>query len=136
MWLAPAPGLRVFVAASPTDLRKSFDGLAAAAASVLGQDPLAGHLFVFFNRAADRVKVLWWDGDGFALFAKRLERGRFRPLAEQAARGAACVEMRAAELALVLQGIDLRGARRRRGWSPRHRDATREENLRATSLSA
>jgi len=101
------------------DMRKSFDGLSAAVSHVLEKDPFAGHLFVFFNRGADRVKVLWWDGDGFALFAKRLERGRFRVFAEPPAATQHALEMPAAELALILQGIDLRGARRRRGWSPR-----------------
>ena len=119
MWLNLPPAVRIYVATAPTDMRKSFDGLSAAVAQVLAQDPFAGHLFVFFNRGADRVKVLWWDGDGFALFAKRLERGRFRVFAEPPAASARAVEMPAAELALILQGIDLRGARRRRGWSPR-----------------
>ena len=119
MWLNLPPAVRIYVATAPTDMRKSFDGLAGAVSHVLAQDPFAGHLFVFFNRGADRVKVLWWDGDGFALFAKRLERGRFRVFAEPPAASAQAVEMPAAELALILQGIDLRGARRRRGWSPR-----------------
>jgi transposase len=112
------PTVRVFVATAPVDLRKSFDGLSAAVAYVLERDPLCGHLFVFLNRRADRTKVLWYDGNGFALFYKRLERGRFRWLGEgDLAR--ACIEISAVDLALILQGIDLRGARRRRGWSPK-----------------
>ena len=71
MWLNLPPAVRIYVAAAPVDLRKSFDGLAAAVSHVLAHDPFEGHLFVFFNRRADRVKVLWWDGDGFALFYKR-----------------------------------------------------------------
>jgi len=119
VWLNLPPAVRIYVASAPVDLRKSFDGLAAAVSHVLAHDPFAGHLFVFFNRRADRVKVLWWDGDGFALFYKRLERGRFRAFAEPLGGGEArALEMPAAELALILQGIDLAGARRRRGWVP------------------
>jgi transposase len=111
------PTVRVFLGREPIDLRKSFDGLAAAVSGVLRRDPLCGHLFVFVNRRADRIKVIWYDGNGFALFYKRLERGRFHWLADAQAREA-CAEIRAVDLALILQGIDLRGARRRRGWSP------------------
>ena len=133
MLLNLPPAVRIYVATSPTDMRKSFDGLSAAVSHVLEQDPFAGHLFVFFNRGADRVKVLWWDGDGFALFAKRLERGRFRVFAEPPATSTRAVEMPAGELALILQGIDLRGAKRRRGWRPR-RDPGRSE--RSDSVSS
>jgi transposase len=112
------PTVRVFLGREPIDLRKSFDGLAAAVSGVLRRDPLCGHLFVFVNRRADRIKVIWYDGNGFALFYKRLERGRFHWLADAQAREA-CAEIRAVDLALILQGIDLRGARRRRGWSPK-----------------
>jgi transposase len=114
------PTVRVFLGGEPIDLRKSFDGLAAAVSGVLRRDPLSGHLFVFVNRRADRIKVIWYDSNGFALFYKRLERGRYHWLADAQAREA-CTEIRAAELALILQGIDLRGARRRRAWSPQRR---------------
>jgi len=127
------PAVRIYVATAPTDMRKSFDGLSAAVSHVLERDPFAGHLFVFFNRRADRVKILWWDGDGFALFSKRLERGRFRVFAEPPGAGARVVEMPAGELALILQGLDLRGAKRRRGWQPR-RDPGRSE--RSDSVSS
>lgn len=110
------PSVRIFVCVSPTDMRKSFDGLAALVAQVLEEDPLSGHLFCFFGRRRDRCKILWYDGSGFALFAKRLERGTFR-LPESSA-GAKQVSMRAAELALILEGLDLRGARQRRRWTP------------------
>lgn len=111
------PSVRLFVCAEPTDMRKSFDGLAALVEHGLGHDPLSGHLFCFFNRRADRAKILWYDHSGYALFAKRLERGRFRlPSAKPGERSLA---IRAAELALILEGIDLAGARRRRVWSPR-----------------
>jgi transposase len=71
-------GVRVWVATQPVDMRKSFDGLAEVVRSFLGHDPLSGSLFVFRNRAAQRVKVLWYDRDGLAIYYKRLERGVFR----------------------------------------------------------
>lgn len=113
--LSLPPSVRIFVAVGPTDMRKSFGGLAGEALQVLEQDPLSGHLFVFFNRRRTLVKILYWDRNGFCLVAKRLERGTFG-LPEAAERGG--VEMEAAELGLLLEGIDLRGARRRRRWTP------------------
>jgi transposase len=110
------PTVRVFVAVCAVDLRKSFDGLSSLARDVIREDPMTGHLFVFFGRRGDLVKVLWWDRGGFCIFAKRLERGRFR--IPSAAAGAAQVEMEAAELALLLEGIDLAGAKRRPRWMP------------------
>jgi transposase len=77
-------GTRVWLAAGATDMRKGFDSLAAQAQSVLGKDPFSGHVFCFHGRRGDLIKLLWWDGDGLCLFAKRLERGRFIwPRAEQ-----------------------------------------------------
>ena len=108
------PSVRIFVAAGPADLRRSFDGLAAMARDVVRQDPLSGHLFVFSNRRRDRVKILFWDRSGFVLWYKRLEKGVFRfPSAE-----AHSIEVEAAELMLLLEGIDLAGARRRERWVP------------------
>ena len=71
-------GVRVWVATQPVDMRKGFDGLAEVVRSFLGHDPLSGSMFVFRNRSAQRVKVLWWDRDGLAIYYKRLERGTFR----------------------------------------------------------
>jgi transposase len=107
--------VRVFLAAEPMDLRKSFDGLAAATRDTLKQDPLSGHLFVFLNRRSDRVKILLWDRNGYWLMTKRLERGRFRTPV-----GDGQIEIEAAELALMLEGIDLAGARRRPRWIPKN----------------
>ena len=108
------PSVRIFLAAGPADLRRSFDGLAAMAREVIREDPLSGHLFVFSNRRRDRVKVLFWDRSGFVLWYKRLEKGVFRfPSAE-----AGSVEVEAAELMLLLEGIDLAGSRRRERWVP------------------
>lgn len=111
------PSVRVYVSTRPTDMHKSFDGLSALVSGVLGQDPMAGHLFVFFGRRADRVKVLYWDRTGYCVWSKRLERGRFR-LPARVPGPDGCVEMEAAELGLILEGIDLVGARRRARWRP------------------
>ena len=96
------PSTRVFVATQPADLRRGFDGLAALVRDFLKGDPLSGHLFVFRNRRGDLLKILWWDRDGLAIFAKRLELGTFRFPADNAV----SLEMSAADLQLVLQGID------------------------------
>jgi transposase len=97
-------GSRVWLAAGVTDLRKGFDGLAAIVQLHLAEDPFCGHLFVFRGRAGDRIKVLWWDGDGLCLFAKRLERGRF--VWPQANSGT--VALTGAQLSMLLEGIDWR----------------------------
>lgn len=113
--LSLPPSVRIFVALEATDMRKSFDGLAGEVQRLVAQDPLSGHLFVFFNRRRTMVKVLYWDRNGFCLVAKRLERGTFR-LPEVKESGV--VEMEAMELGLILEGLDLRGARRRPRWTP------------------
>ena len=111
------PSVRVYVSTRPTNMHKSFDGLSALARGVIGQDPMGGHLFVFFGRRADQVKVLYWDRTGYCVWSKRLERGRFRmPYATPGPDG--CVEIESAELGLILEGIDLAGARRRARWQP------------------
>ena len=71
-------GGQVWIATAPVDMRKSFDGLAEVVRSFLGHDPLGGNVFVFRNRSSERVKILWWDGDGLTIYYKRLERGTFR----------------------------------------------------------
>ena len=115
------PSVQLSVCTEPTDMRKSFDGLAALVEHGLEQDPLSGHLFCFFTRRGDRCTILWYDHGGYALFCKRLERGRFRvPTARPGERR---VAMRAVELALILEGIDLRGAKHRRVWRPREKNA-------------
>lgn len=107
--LSLPPTVRILLATQPADMRRGFDGLAALVRDVLRDDPLSGHLFVFRNRRGDRCKILYWDRSGFALWYKRLERGTFRfPKAD-----AAGVSINAAELTLLLEGIDLAGARRR-----------------------
>ncbi|KAA3628036.1 MAG: transposase [Proteobacteria bacterium] len=113
--LSVPPTMRVFVALEPTDMRKSFDGLANAARSVIEQDPLSGHLFVFFNRRRTMMKAVYWDRNGYSLLGKRLEKGTF-VLPRGNDRNV--VELEAAELALILEGIDLSNARRRPRWKP------------------
>jgi transposase len=110
--LSLPPSVRVFVARGVTDMRKSFDTLAALVCEVVAEDPQSGHLFVFMNRRRDRVKILWWDRSGYCLLAKRLEHGQFH-VYDRADGGAGRFEVSANELALLLDGIDLRGAKRR-----------------------
>lgn len=105
-------GTRIWLAAGVTDMRRGFDGLAAIVQERLAGDPFSGHLFVFRGKRGDLVKLLWWDGDGLCLFAKRLERGRF--IWPQAREGA--VHLTAAQLSMLLEGIDWR--RPQRSWSP------------------
>ena len=111
------PSVRVYVATAPTDARKSFDGLSALVAHSLGHDPLAGHLYVFFNRRRDQARILFWDRSGYVVYAKRLARGCFH-FAHEPKAGATHVEVEAVELGLILEGIDLAGAKRRPRWQP------------------
>jgi transposase len=105
-------GVRVYLALGPTDLRKGFDGLAALVQTQLAQDPFAGHVFVFRGKRGDRLKLLYWDGQGLCLFAKRLERGRF--VWPQARDGT--VTLTPAQLSMLLEGIDWRAPVR--SWRP------------------
>lgn len=116
--LSLPPSVRVFVARDATDLRKGFDGLEGLAREVIRGDPMSGHLFVFFNRRGDRVKVLVWDRTGYLLLYKRLERGRFA-LGSIDFAGHASVEVLASEFALLLEGIDLHHATRRARYDDR-----------------
>jgi transposase len=109
------PSVRVFVASMPVDARKSFDGLAAIVESEFGKDPLTGHLFVFLNRRRHVAQILFWDRTGYCLVRKRLEAGTFR-FACATEPGATHVEVSALELTLMLEGIDLAGASRRRRY--------------------
>jgi transposase len=118
--LSLPPSVRVFVARGATDMRKSFDSLAALVCDVIAEDPQSGHLFVFVNRRRNRVKILWWDRSGYCLLAKRLEHGQFH-VYDLVDGGSGGFELTASDLALLLEGIDLRGARRR----PSHDDMVR-----------
>jgi transposase len=110
-----APNLRIYLHARPTDLRKSFDGLCALVRNVFQADPLDGSLFLFVNGRGDRLKALWWDRDGLALFYKRLESGSFETLRPESE--AAVVEIDATELAMLLSGVSLASAKRRKRYS-------------------
>ena len=111
MMLWPA-SVRVYLCLTACDMRRSFDGLHALVRDHLAQDAFAGHLYVFCNKRRDRVKILYWDRDGFAVWAKRLEEGTY---ALPACRGDRC-EMSAAELSALLSGIDLSTATRRKRY--------------------
>jgi transposase len=110
------PAVRIWLCVTPTDLRKSFDTLAELVRQRLEADPLSGHVFVFRNRRSDRVKLLYWDEDGYVLVYKRLEAGTFQFPA--AAAGQYSVSLRAAELAMLLDGVDWQNVRRRRYRRP------------------
>lgn len=106
--------VRVYLATVPCDMRRSFDGLHALVTNLLELDAFAGHLFVFANRRRDRVKILYWDRDGFAVWAKRLEEGTYAmPFSEA---GAVRREITAQELGALLSGIDLSQAQRRKRY--------------------
>jgi transposase len=110
---------RIFVCTLPTDMRKGFDTLAALVQTYLEQNPLSGDLFVFRSRRGDRLKLLWWDEDGYGLFYKRLEEGSFElPVADgqRAAAGEHGVVLRPAELAMLLEGVDLSHVRRHKRY--------------------
>ena len=107
----PPRDVQVWVATAPVDMRKSFDGLSAMVRSVLEADPLSGHLFVFINKRADRMKAIYWDGDGYAVWCKRLERGTFRMPMLRRGKHDVRVEMTSAELSMLLEdpGISRNG---------------------------
>lgn len=113
--LTLAPNLRIYLHTRPTDMRKSFDGLSGLVRSVFQADPTDGSLFLFINRRGDRIKMLWWDRDGLALFYKRLESGTFETL--QAADDAAVLEIDATQLAMLLGGVTLESAKRRKRYA-------------------
>jgi transposase len=108
-----SPHTKVFLAQQITDMRKSFRGLLTLTESILQQDPASGHLFVFVNRRRDMLKILHWDGSGFWIWYRRLERGTFQLPAEDAGQAQTGVELTPAQLSLILDGIDLRSARQR-----------------------
>jgi transposase len=103
--------VRIFLCTRSTDLRKSFDGLTGLVQDCFGQDPLTGHLFLFLNRRRDRIKILYFDRDGLAIWYKRLEAGSYQMPQTDAQDS---VEIQPAQLAMLLSGIDLRTARQRK----------------------
>lgn len=113
--------VRVYLCTSPCDMRRSFDGLHALVSNILQLDAFAGHLFVFSNRRRDRVKILYWDRDGFAVWAKRLEEGTYAIPFEND--NEVRREITAQELGALLSGIDLSQAKRRKRYQRNTREA-------------
>ena len=109
------PNLRIYLHTQPTDMRKSFDGLSGLVRSVFQADPADGSLYLFINRRRDRIKMMWWDRDGLALFYKRLEAGTFEML--QAADASDALEIDATQLAMLLGGVTFESARRRKRFA-------------------
>lgn len=110
--LSLPPSVRLFVARDAIDMRKSFDGLAGITRDVLDEDPLSGHLFVFFNRRRNRAKILWFDRGGYWLLAKRLEVGHFTLPPQVLRADGLKVSLTSAEVLMILEGIDLTAAKR------------------------
>jgi transposase len=108
----PLP-VRIFLCTRPADMRRGFDGLAQLVREYLGADPLSGHLFVFRSKRGDRLKMLYWDTDGYALWYKRLEKGTFR---FPATPGEGGLEVRAADLTMLLDGVDLDSVKRQKRY--------------------
>lgn len=115
--LSLPPSVRLFVATQLVDGRKGADSLMVLVRDALKLDPLSGHLFVFFSKRRDRIRVVYWDRNGIAMWTKRLELGRFRrAISTDGELAVNTIEY--AELLLILEGIDLAGARRRPRWEP------------------
>ncbi len=110
-----APNLQIYLHTRPTDMRNSFDGLSGLVRSVFRADPTDGSLFLFINRRRDRIKILWWDRDGLALFYKRLEAGTFEML--QATDASDVLQIDATQLAMLLGGVRFESAQRRKRYA-------------------
>jgi transposase len=113
--LSISTGTKVFLAVDPTDMRKGFDALQGLVTSELEKDPLSGHLFLFINRRRDKLKILYWDTDGLAIWYRRLEEGSYQ--VPKVSLDQKSVEMRSEELTMLLRGIDLSSVRRRKRYS-------------------
>lgn len=112
------PSVAIYLCNAPVDMRNGFDGLATLVRNSLGLDPLSGHLFLFLSRRRDRAKILFWDKDGYALFYKRLERGRFHtPRVERAPDGRCVARLASREMAMLLEGVDFKETRRRKRFA-------------------
>ena len=112
------PSVKIYVAAQPVDARKSFDGLSALIEAEFGLEPLSGHLFVFLNRRGHMAQMIFWDRNGFCIVKKRLEAGTFR-LSRSPEGASTHVEINSAELGLMLEGLELAGAKRRKRYEHR-----------------
>jgi transposase len=113
--IALHPGLKLFVAAQPADMRKGFNGLHGLVIEQLKADPLSGQLFLFFNRRRDRLKIFYWDQDGLAIWYKRLESGSFQlPAFDE---GETKISIQCDELVMLLSGVDTADLKRRKRYS-------------------
>ncbi len=109
------PNTRIFLASGSTDMRKGFNGLQGLIVSHLKADPLSGQLFLFVNRRRDKLKIIYWDTDGFAIWYKRLERGSFQ--IPRIGEGQTKIEIRSDELVMLLSGVDTQNIKRRKRYS-------------------
>jgi len=114
--LSLTPATKIFLASQPVDMRKGIDGLSSLVRHVLEQNPFSGHLFVFYGRRRDRIKILTWDCGGFVLYTKRLERGHF--LLPERREGAVSREIEPFDLQLILAGLEPCQQRRQKFWQP------------------
>lgn len=110
--LALGGSVRIFIFARPTDMRCGFNKLSMLAGSMMGHDPLSGHLFVFFNKRGDKCKILFWDRTGFCIWYKQLQQGTFQSLANPD--GKVSLEVDVAKFSMILEGIDMAKAKRRK----------------------
>lgn len=113
--LSITANVQIYLCTAPTDMRKSFDGLSALVASAMNQDVLSGHLFLFLNRRGDRIKLMWWDRDGLAIWMKRLQAGTFE--VPKGGADQSCLELDATQLALLLTGVSMASAQRRKRFA-------------------
>lgn len=111
--LSISPAVKIFLYGQAADLRRGYDGLASIVQEAMGEDPLSGSLFIFVNKRGNRLKLLYWDNDGYALWMKRLERGCFE-LPKPSDADSPSVKLTASQLTLILEGIELSSVRRRR----------------------
>jgi transposase len=113
--LSLTTNVQIYLCTAPTDMRKSYDGLSAIVASAMNKDVLSGHLFLFLNRRRDRIKLLWWDRDGLAIWMKRLQAGTFET--PRAAADQSCLELDPTQLTLLLTGVSLASVKRRKRFA-------------------
>lgn len=112
--LSISPAVKIFLYAGAADLRRGYDGLASLVSEAMGEDPLSGHLYLFINRRGNRIKLLYWAGDGYAIWMKRLERGSFE--LPSSTSDSLSVKITASQLSLILEGIELSSVRRRKRY--------------------
>ena len=122
------PSVRIFLCLEPADMRRSFDGLSGMVRSIIDEDPTCGHLFVFRNRRRDRIKILWWDRDGFAIYYKCLEKGTFAFPAEV---GRRC-EIDQRDFAMLLEGFSLRELHKKLRYTRQNTCAMEQHNVCST----